>query len=505
MTVIRELLTVFGLDFDGAAFRRANTAVEELKGAAGRLAVAVGAGWVANEFRTAVVDVIDLGSAINDTAAKLGIGTRALQELQFATGLSGVSAESLTQALGFLGRTAGQAGAGSKEALHEFSRLGISLRGSDGQLKTTDALLGNIADAMARARSDNERLRISAALLGRGNSDLITALKGGSAAFGELRQEAEDLGGVLDDDLIAAADDAGDSIDRVKFVARGLKASLAKELLPDIKAASSAIIAWYKANRRLIVQRMGEAVRVVLGGIRAFGEVVRWAAEGATALTQRLGGLLPAMRVLGIAVGLIATRWVGAWLLMNAGPLLTGAVVLGLVAVIAILADEIIAMFTDTDGFFEKWSGHWLELADQLDQGIDWEKHPYLSLVKAIAKYAALAADSVDRLSGFIAETLTPMEFSAGDLQNLDTAASNAIRSRNARVGASPGAIGVASTTPAITNNVEVTVDASGQSLGSPEELAGHIRNGVAAALDDANRRARDALVPALPVARGSL
>lgn len=102
-----------------------------------------------------------------DEAAQ-GVGTTAvaLADLRIGAAQAGVDSEQLTRALGALNLKAAEAAAGNTEAGAAFKRLGVDVKDSAGNLKTTERLLGELADATKGFANDAKRAQALADVFG---------------------------------------------------------------------------------------------------------------------------------------------------------------------------------------------------------------------------------------------------------------------------------------------------------------------------------------------------
>jgi hypothetical protein len=99
---------------------------------------------------TALIDrSISAANAIGKTADTIGVGVEALQELRFAAKASGIEQQTLDMALQRFTRRAAEAAQGTGEAKDALAQLGIALRDQDGHLRSSEDLLGEVADAFA--------------------------------------------------------------------------------------------------------------------------------------------------------------------------------------------------------------------------------------------------------------------------------------------------------------------------------------------------------------------
>src|SRR5919106_1313542 len=92
---------------------------------------------------------ISAADAIGKTADKIGVGVEALQELRFAAKASGVEQHTLDMALQRFTRRAAEAAQGTGEAKDALAQMGIALRDQSGNLRRSEDLLGDVADAFA--------------------------------------------------------------------------------------------------------------------------------------------------------------------------------------------------------------------------------------------------------------------------------------------------------------------------------------------------------------------
>jgi hypothetical protein len=104
---------------------------------------------------------ISAADAIGKTADKIGVGVEALQELRFAAKASGVEQQTLDMALQRFTRRAAEAAQGTGEAKDALAQMGIALRDQSGNLRRSEDLLGDVADAFAPIEDPAERVRLA--------------------------------------------------------------------------------------------------------------------------------------------------------------------------------------------------------------------------------------------------------------------------------------------------------------------------------------------------------
>lgn len=172
------------------------------------------------------------GDRVDEMSQKLGLSNQAFQEWDYILSQNGASIESLRGGMQRLAVGINDARSGAGPAAEAFAKLGISMDELEGQsreqqFETTIRALQGVEDQTTRAALAQD-------LLGRGATELAPLLNAGAGSIDELRARAQELGLVMSDEAIAAADEFGDSMDTLKRTAEGLRNSLGAQLLPGI-------------------------------------------------------------------------------------------------------------------------------------------------------------------------------------------------------------------------------------------------------------------------------
>jgi hypothetical protein len=182
---------------------------------------------------------ISAADAVGKTADKIGVGVEALQELRFAAKASGVEQQTLDMALQRFTRRAAEAAQGTGEAKDALAQMGIALRDQSGNLRSSEDLLGDVADAFVRIEDPAERVRLAFKLFDSEGVALVNLLRGGSGALEEMRERARDLGIVLDEHLVRDAERARTELDTLSQVISANLTRAALEAAPVIADLSS--------------------------------------------------------------------------------------------------------------------------------------------------------------------------------------------------------------------------------------------------------------------------
>lgn len=214
--------------------KRGQKALKELKKEAVDAGKAIGLALSTVGIATAyaVQQQIEAADAAGKAAAAAGVAVDQYTALAYAAELSGVETASLNTALRELNKSL----AGNDPA---FKTLGLSVRDANGQLKTADAALAEIADAFAKLPEGPKRAELAIKLFGKAGTDLIPLLSQGSAGIAQLTEEARRLGVVVDSETAKAAEEFNDNLSRLQKTGQGLALQLAKEVLPALNDLST--------------------------------------------------------------------------------------------------------------------------------------------------------------------------------------------------------------------------------------------------------------------------
>jgi len=193
----------------------ANNATTSLKGIA---IAAVGAFTVDRVIRFGQ-EALNTADKIGKMSAVVRLSTDSFQKLAYAFDLAGVNQDEMTTGLRKFTRQIELAARGNKAAVDLFNSLGVSVKDTNGNLRPTEDVLLDVADAVKILTDKGENLNNTLALLFNASGvKLVNALKGGSSELKNLGKEAERLGLVIDNDLIKNAEKTNDAFNKVNKV-----------------------------------------------------------------------------------------------------------------------------------------------------------------------------------------------------------------------------------------------------------------------------------------------
>lgn len=153
---------------------------------------------------------LDAAGGLGELAAQTGASAKALQTYKFIALENGVTNEQMQKGFAQLSKRLGEAKLGSEKMIEAFAAVGIS--GQQLATMTTDQAMLKIADAMSRIEDPTKRAALQMQLFGRGGQALAPILEMGAAAIQEQTQKLQEMGVIMDDAMIAKADEAADKM-----------------------------------------------------------------------------------------------------------------------------------------------------------------------------------------------------------------------------------------------------------------------------------------------------
>lgn len=165
-----------------------------------------------------------------------GISTEKLQQMQYASELIDVSADTIIDAQTKLIRSMDDARDGSSETAKEFQKLGVSVIDSSEQLRDADTVFYELIDALGEVENSTERDAATMAIFGKSARELNPLIEQGSDVLQEYSEEAEKTGYVLRADLLVALGKVDDAYQRLQLSQESVRNHLAAQFAPSAES-----------------------------------------------------------------------------------------------------------------------------------------------------------------------------------------------------------------------------------------------------------------------------
>jgi hypothetical protein len=373
---IRSLGREMGFDRLGSRALAAARAVGDVGGKVVGLLGPLGtltAGGILAGLVAMTLEWAHMGSEIAGTSQALDIQIGQLQSLRGAAALAGVGAHELTGGLKGLGDTLEDALYGrNQQALVVLNRLGIGIHHTaNGSI---DAARGmrDLSAAIAGVKNVQVQGLIARTF---GLEALLPLLRKGPSAIAAYEQKVAELGGVMSQDAVEAAQKFQLSLHYVSAATEGVRNAIGAKLVPILQPLVDRFTAWTAANRDLIATKVAEFVdglvqRINELDLKKIGNDIHDFVSSVEGVVDAVGGwknaaigliaimngsLIASVLNLGMAVSRfaftlipVAVRAIGLLFATPAGPLL---------AAIAAVAFGVYAIYRNWDdivGYFRK-------------------------------------------------------------------------------------------------------------------------------------------------------
>ncbi|QKC83279.1 hypothetical protein [Mesorhizobium sp. NZP2077] len=180
----------------------------------------------------------------NETEKAGKAGTKMGRDIQQGVGFTVESFKDLNVEVTRFGDTVKGTGdkakSGASKVKTGFDDLGISVKNSNGTLKSNEQLLIEVANAFQKLPDGARKSAIAIKLLGAEGAKLIPLLDQGAAGIEEFKARAAELGIVFTDDQIKAAVKFNDALNELKKAAGGVLKQLGSLFVPSFTAAANA-------------------------------------------------------------------------------------------------------------------------------------------------------------------------------------------------------------------------------------------------------------------------
>lgn len=212
------------------------------------------------------MSVADTAGDIDDAAKRAGTSAEEYQKWAYAAKLGGMEASTLEKAMIKQQKAFADAKEGAKTTAEAYQRLGIdinSISDSGDAFNQVMAALADMEDATTRNAIAND-------IFGKSYAELAPLLAEGSAGIEALKQEAEDLGGVMSNASVEAGAQLGDTIDQLKTSFGGIVNQLGASVIPIVQQFADLLL----QNMPMLQEAIGALAPILADVVSTFLPVI---------------------------------------------------------------------------------------------------------------------------------------------------------------------------------------------------------------------------------------
>lgn len=241
-------------------------------------AVAAATAKAGSSLVKATTDTAAYADEISTLSKTTGLSTKTLQELNYAANLLDVETSTITGSMTKMQKSMASAADGSKSAQKGFSALGISVKDSNGQLRSTEDVFWEAIDALGKIENETQRDAMAMQVFGKSAKELNPLIEAGSGAFRDLAQEANDVGYVMGGETLEGFNAFQDNLDRLSNMATSVGHSFGSILLPILTQMSGDGVS--------LMGDLSKALSEAGGDVNAIGGIIEQFAPRAVALVE---------------------------------------------------------------------------------------------------------------------------------------------------------------------------------------------------------------------------
>ena len=388
-TVIDELVTILGLESAPgvkATLDKFNAGLDK---------VTRFAGWAGAALTAASASMAYFVERTTQAAGELekfrlltGISTNTLQGWMYAAERAGGSADSLQQDL--MGLTKSMSSPIPGEFNHALFMLGVNLRKSNGELKSADEILLNVADkfqGMSKVRQIQWASRIGI------SDDTLLLLQQGRGAIDAYMQQAKDIPTIVNEKNLRMAREFTIQMTLLRRIVTYLSQTAASAAGPILSRIVKDVQDLLAANKEFIQMGLRNFIEGVILGFRRIWEMITSLKESVYSFLPGLKGLADALfsvetisqavYVILFTLAVILTMLVGEWVAIAA------AIALGIAAL-----EDVIIYFQGGESAIGKLIEKVKELSAQFSEkfpNISWLAGKVWDILKKLGSWTASA------------------------------------------------------------------------------------------------------------------
>jgi hypothetical protein len=204
--------------------------------------LSLGAALSAGALTEMVKGSIEAADKMGKLAQQSGVSVESLSRLSIAARLSDVDNQSLAAGLGKLSKSMVDAQDGSGGAAMAFKALGISVKDSEGKLKSSDVVLKEIADKFSNAKDSAAKTAIALEIFGKSGASLIPMLNGGSDEMDRFAELSDRLGLTIGGKTSDAAQKINDQFTIMGMALQGVGMKVAQQMMPTFEQLSQVLL-----------------------------------------------------------------------------------------------------------------------------------------------------------------------------------------------------------------------------------------------------------------------
>lgn len=216
-------------------------------------------------MKEAVTDSAEFADEILTLSIKSGLSTDTLQEFAYMAELVDVDLDTVVGSMTKLEKAMISGKDGTGDAADAFHELQVGYQLGNGTLRDTEAVFYDVLEALGEIEDPTEQDRIAMELFGKSFKDLKPLVQLGKDGINKFKQEAHDMGAVLDEDALGKLGDMDDAFQRLDQSGQTLEKQLALAVAPAVTLLAEELTKMAQDPKwQEIFEQLGETLENIL-------------------------------------------------------------------------------------------------------------------------------------------------------------------------------------------------------------------------------------------------
>jgi hypothetical protein len=202
---------------------------------------------VAAAFGIAAKKSLEYIDSIEMARQKTGMTAEEFSRLAYNAKLSDLDVSILSKSIRTLSEGMIDAINGTGDASLAFRAMGISVKNTDGSLKSSQQVLNEIADVFEKMPNGINKSTLASSIFGaKIGTELIPMLNQGSAGFAKMAAESDAFGQTISTKGAANVEALNDNLTKMKDVMSGIVNKIVQDLAPTMRVFTDSLLDAYK-------------------------------------------------------------------------------------------------------------------------------------------------------------------------------------------------------------------------------------------------------------------
>ena len=229
-----------------------------------------------------VGDTVALADELLTQSTITGLSTDALQEYSFMAELVDTDVSTITGSLAKMTKNMSSAKDGTGSSAEAFKALGVAVTDSNGELRSTDEVFGEVLNALGEMSNETEKNALAMDIFGKSAMELNPLIAVGAEGIEEYKNQAHEMGYVLSEETLGSLGDVDDTLQMLNNQFTSVKQQIAVALLPVVEEITKAFLDWASSvdwvqvgnTIKTVVTKIGNVIKALTPIVQAVIDVV---------------------------------------------------------------------------------------------------------------------------------------------------------------------------------------------------------------------------------------